>query len=173
MSSLQRAMLVVALATSGVCAQGTGPSKEQVLQAIRECARYATEVLIDENGKSRCDYSLLDGKWYDYEPPWHTGQLINGLVEAYKVTKGETYLAVAKKAGDWWIGLEIKDHPKLKGMVRAIHGDGIDYIVCATVTDGTPGLFNLYRVTKEGSMLMFRPARGNGCCRTSTSRKKG
>jgi rhamnogalacturonyl hydrolase YesR len=134
---------------SAAGAQEKYPSKTELLQALRECARYGSEVLVDENGKSRCDYSLMDGKWRDYEPPWHTGQLINGLVEAYKVTKDEHLLAAARKAGDWWVGLEIKDHPKLKGMVKAIHGDGVNYIVCATVTDGTPGLFNLYRVTKE------------------------
>jgi uncharacterized protein YyaL (SSP411 family) len=137
------------LFATGLVAQDKYPPKEEILQAIRECARYGAEVLLDENGKSRCDYSIMDGKWHDYEPAWHTGQLINGLVEAYKVTRDEKWLTAAKKAGDWWVSLEIKDHPKLKGMVRAIHGDGIDFIVCATVTDGTPGLFNLYRVTKE------------------------
>lgn len=123
--------------------------RDDILQAIRDGANYAATVLIDGEGKSRCDYSLLEGKWHDYEPAWHTGQIINGLAEAYKLTKDERYLTAAKKAGDWWVGLEIKDHPKLKGMVRAIHGDGIDYIVCATVTDGTPGLFNLYRLTRD------------------------
>ncbi len=142
-------VLLSGLMIGNLAAQDKYPSREEVLQAIRECARYGSEVLLDKNGKSRCDYSLMDGKWYDYEPAWHTGQLINGLVEAYKVTKEEKFLAAAKRAGDWWVGLEIKDHPKLKGMVRAIHGDGLDFIVCATVTDGTPGLFNLYRVTKE------------------------
>ncbi|HTY38613.1 MAG TPA: hypothetical protein VMH23_15950 [Bacteroidota bacterium] len=137
------------LGVAAVCSQPKGPDKAEVMNALNECASYATNVLIDENGKSRCDYSLLDGKWFDYEPAWHTGQLINGLVEAYKVTKDERYLASAKKAGDWWVSLEIKDHPKLKGMVRAIHGDGINFIVCATTTDGTPGLFNLYKVTHE------------------------
>jgi rhamnogalacturonyl hydrolase YesR len=142
-------MFMCLIITGSITAQDKNPSKEEVLQAIRECARYASDVLLDENGKSRCDYSLMDGTWHDYEPAWHTGQMINGLVEAYKVTKDEKSLAAAKRGGDWWVGLEIKDHPKLKGMVRAIHGDGLDYIVCATVTDGTPGLFNLYRVTKE------------------------
>ncbi len=142
-------LLLVLLSCCAVIAQDKYPSKEEVLQAIREGADYASQVLLDENGKSRCDYSLMDGKWYDYEPAWHTGQIINALVEVYKLTSNDRYLAAAKRAADWWVGLEIKDHPKLKGMIRAIHGDGIDYIVCATVTDGTPGLFNLYRLTKE------------------------
>ncbi len=142
-------VLLVVVSCCPAGAQGTTPTDAEVMQAIRDGAHYASSVLLDGNGKSRCDYSLLDGKWFDYEPAWHTGQIINGLVEAYKLTKDEQYLSAAKKAGDWWVGLEIKDHPKLRGMVRAVHGDGVDFIVCATVTDGTPGLFNLYRVTKE------------------------
>ena len=125
------------------------PTKEEILQSLRGAANCACDVLLDKDGKSRCDYAMLEGKWYDYEPAWHTGQIIFGLVEAYKITGDEKYLAAAKKAGDWWTSLEIKDHPKLRGMLRAIHGAGINYIVCATVTDGTPGLFDLYRVTKE------------------------
>jgi rhamnogalacturonyl hydrolase YesR len=165
--------LMVALGMSIVYSQGKGPAKDEVLQALKECARYASEVLIDENGKSRCDYSILDGKWFDYEPPWHTGQLINGLVEAYKLTHDERLLASAKKAGDWWVGLEIKDHPKLKGMVRAIHGDGLNYIVCATVTDGTPGLFNLYRVTKEKKYADVPTAAGEWMLRNFYLPKEG
>ena len=56
--------------------------KSQVLKALNECANYATDVLLDEYGRSRCDYNLTEGKWYLYEPAWHTGQIINGLVEA-------------------------------------------------------------------------------------------
>ncbi len=141
--------LIILFSALSAFAQDTSPTKSEILDAMRVAADYASQVLLDENGKSRCDYSILDGKWYDYEPAWHTGQIINGLVEVYRITKDERYLAAAKKAGDWWTGLEIKDNPKFKGMVRAIHGDGIDYVVCATVTDGTPGLFNLYRLTKE------------------------
>jgi len=131
-----------------VSAQKSELSKAELLKAINETAAYASKVLLDENGKSKCDYVLTEGKWYDYEPPWHTGQIINALVQAYKITKNKSYLRYAEKAADWWCGLEIKDNPKLKGMVRAIHGDGINYIVFATISDGTPGLFNLYNITR-------------------------
>ncbi len=43
----------------------------------------------------------------------------------YEITKSPQALAAARKAGDWWIGLEIKDNPALKGMVGATHGDDI------------------------------------------------
>ncbi|MBN2354995.1 hypothetical protein JXO59_02720, partial [candidate division KSB1 bacterium] len=134
---------------STTCAQENKSLQNQILQAIRDGADYASAVLLDENGKSRCDYNILEGRWYDYEPPWHTGQLIYGLLEAYEISRNPAYLQAAKKAGDWWIGLEIKDHPKLNGMVRAVHGDGVNYIVFATVTDGTAGLFKLYDIIGE------------------------
>jgi rhamnogalacturonyl hydrolase YesR len=121
--------------------------RKEIISVLNECADYAVDVLLDEEGKSRCDYNLIEGKWYAYEPPWHTGQVINGLVEAYKISKNEKYLNAAKKAGDWWCSLLITDHPKLKGMLNAVHGDGVEDIIFATVSDGTPGLFNLYEVT--------------------------
>jgi len=122
----------------------------EILGAINDFATYCTDVLLDEDGKSRCDYNLVEGKWYPYEPAWHTGQVIYGLVEAYEVTGNEKYLKEAKRAGDWWVGLQIKDHPVLNGMVHASHGDIIgDRIIFATTSDGTPGLFRLWEVTKE------------------------
>jgi rhamnogalacturonyl hydrolase YesR len=121
---------------------------DKILDAIQIGADYCTHTLLDEEGKSRCDYNMTEGKWYEYEPPWHTGQVIYALVESYKLTGKPEYLEAAKKAGDWWISLEIKDHPKLKGMLRAVHGDHAgEVIVFATISDGSAGLFRLYEAT--------------------------
>jgi hypothetical protein len=120
--------------------------KNDILDAIRDGADYAVRVLLDEEGKSRCDYNMIEGTWYLYEPAWHTGQVIFGLVEAYRITGDEKYLEEAKRAGDWWTSLQITDHPQLNGMLRALHGDYIgDYIVFATISDGASGLFQLQR----------------------------
>ncbi|MHB1688355.1 MAG: beta-L-arabinofuranosidase domain-containing protein [Ignavibacteriaceae bacterium] len=137
------------LISTKIIIAGTPDSlRAEIIQGINECANYSANILLDEKGKSRCDYNLIEGKWHPYEPAWHTGQIINALVEAYKITKNENYLNAAKRAGDWWCSLQIKNNPKLNGMVNAVHGDYVgDYIVFATVTDGTPGLFNLYRIT--------------------------
>ncbi|VAX25423.1 hypothetical protein MNBD_IGNAVI01-1830 [hydrothermal vent metagenome] len=125
------------------------PTKEEVKQALIDGANYSINVLLDDEGKSRCDYNVTEGKWYEYEPPWHTGQIIYGLIEAYRITGNQKYLDAAKKAGDWWVSLLITDHPKLKGMIRAAHGDAAGKtIIFATVSDGTAGLFNLYKETK-------------------------
>ena len=144
--------LAVTVSFVGCNASAKDAEKDQVLQALNECAVYASDVLLDSAGKSRCDYNMILGKWYPYEEPWHTGQVILGLLESYKVTGNQKYLEAAKRAGDWWIGLEIKDHPVLKGMVAATHGDamGNDNIVFATTSDGTPGIFELTRVTGDG-----------------------
>jgi len=125
--------------------------KEDISKAINETAHYVADVLLDKEGKSKCDYNIMEGKWYDYEVPWHTGQAAYALLAAYKQTGDKAYLNAAKKAGDWWITMQVKDHPKLKGMVSAIHGDvlGEDFIVFATVSDGTPGIYELSRVTKD------------------------
>ncbi len=124
--------------------------KSRILEAIEVGANYAAFTLLDESGKSRCDYNMTEGKWYDYEPPWHTGQIIYALVESYETTGNEKYLEAAKRAGDWWTSLEIKDHPKLKGMLNAVHGDHAgQVIVFATVSDGSAGLFRLYEVSGD------------------------
>ncbi|WP_372932468.1 glycoside hydrolase family 76 protein [Mariniphaga sediminis] len=124
-------------------------SAEQVSEAINSGAKYASTVILDHEFKSRCDYNLTEGKWYDYEIPWHTGQIIYALIESSRVTGEPSYLDAAKKSGNFWISLEIKDHPKLKGMLAAKHGDHAgEAIVFATVSDGTAGLFKLSETTK-------------------------
>jgi hypothetical protein len=120
-----------------------------VLGAIRSCATYASYVLLDAKGESRCEYDLLAGKWQPYEPAWHTGQIIYGLLEAYRLTGDTAYLAAAKRGGEWWMSLQIRDHPVLGGMLRAIHGAGINAIIFATVSDGTNGIFELSRETGD------------------------
>ncbi len=139
-----------ALFTSQIYPQEPVLKAEQVLEAINSGAKYAANTILDEDYKSRCDYNLTEGKWYDYEIPWHTGQIIYGLIESARVTGNQSYLETAQKAGDWWISLEIKDHPKLKGMLAAQHGDYAgETIVFATVSDGTAGIFKLSKATKN------------------------
>lgn len=150
MGKAMRILIGMILISSFCFAQDGVVLKKQVVDAINDGAKYAANVLLDDEGKSKCDYNMTEGKWYPYEPAWHTGQVIYGLLEAYRVTQNEEYLTAAKRAGDWWVSMEIKDHPKLKGMLNAIHGDHAgDFIVFATVSDGTPGLFKLYETTKD------------------------
>lgn len=123
--------------------------REKLLKLIDESARCTIEVLLDEEGKSRCDYNWTEGKWHPYEPAWHTGQIIYALLESYKVTNNKSFLNAAIRAGNWWVSLQIKDHPKLSGMLNAIHGDDVDFIVFATISDGSAGLFELTKVTGD------------------------
>src|SRR5690349_17542460 len=99
--------------------------KEEVITALNTCATYVADVILDSAGRSRCDYNLTEGKWYEYEVPWHTGQAVYSLLAAYKITKDPAFLNAARRGGDYWISMEIKDHPMLKGMVGASHGDFI------------------------------------------------
>ncbi len=156
------AAVLLLLAVNNSTSQDLTISKDMVLKAINEGGNYTVNVLLDDNGKSRCDYNLTEGKWYEYEPPWHTGQLIAGLIEVYKVTKDKKYLNAAKRAGDWWCSLLITDHPKLKGMVNSAHGDvSGETIVFATTSDGTLGLFNLYKATGDKKYAEVPTSAGN------------
>lgn len=147
--SLQTAFLPALLLALPPLA-GAPIARETLLEALHTGATCATEVLLDPAGKSRCDYNLTEGRWYPYEEPWHTGQIILGLVEAHRLTGQPAYLAAARRAGDWWISLAIQDHPRLAGMLNAAHGDDIgEMIVFATVSDGTPGLYALSRATGD------------------------
>lgn len=147
-SILLTAVIIFFITTKFIIAGNSDSLKAKIINAIKEEADYSCNILLDKDGKSRCDYNMVTGKWQPYEPAWHTGQIIEALLDAYKVTKDSNYLAAAEKAGDWWCSLQIKNNPKLNGMLNAVHGDYIgDYIVFATVTDGTPGLFDLYRIT--------------------------
>ena len=126
---------------------GQSTNSQTIVNAIKDLAIYSRDILLDEEGKARGDYYITDGTWSPYEPAWHTGQIIYSLVDAFQLTGDSSFLKAAIRAGNWWTSLEIRDNPNLNGMVRAIHGDGINYIVFATVTDGTAGLFKLYAQT--------------------------
>jgi hypothetical protein len=148
--------LFLFLASAFVTAQdGREVSQEAIMSALKDGTAYIIKVLLDENGKSRCEYNMLTGKWQDYEPAWHTGQLIYALVESYRLEKDPATLSAAVKAGEWWAGLQIADDTKLNGMLRAIHGAGVEFIVFATVSDGTAGLFHL----KKTAYAMTWPIR--------------
>lgn len=141
-------LLLLLLLSGNLYAQ---PKKEDVLAALKTCAMHVADVILDSAGRSRCDYNLTEGKWYEYEVPWHTGQAVYSLLAAYKITQDPALLSAARRGGDYWISMEIKDHPVLKGMVAASHGDfiGGENYVFATVSDGTPGIYELSRITKD------------------------
>lgn len=148
---IKRKILLCITIASSLFAFAQTPTPQELLDALQDCSYYTRNILLDEQGKSRCDYNIIQGKWYPYEEPWHTGQIILGLLQSYEVTGNKEDLEAARRAGDWWIGLEIKNNPSLKGMVAATHGDeiGNGQIVFATVSDGTHGLFELSRITGD------------------------
>ena len=120
-----------------------------VRAAIVEITDAMATRLMDEQGRARGDYHWATGEWREYEVAWHTGQMIEALLAAHEVTGDARYLARARAAGDWWIGLELKDGP-FKGMVDAAHGDRLGSLInFTTVGNGTPGLFWLSRVTGD------------------------
>ncbi len=152
MTPITRFLFLTALLPAlALSARAQQVSRQAALDAVNGMAAYISTTMLDAQGKSRCDYNLTEGKWYPYEVPWHTGQAVYAMLAAYKETKNPKWLATAKRAGDYWISLQIKDHPKLKGMLGAVHGDAIgdSTIVFATISDGSPGPYELSRVTGD------------------------
>lgn len=147
-----RALLAAAalLAVALPAAAEPAPTKAEIEAALGAVGRYAARVLITPEGKGRADYDLTAGVWRDYEPHWHTGQAVLGLVEAWRVTGDAEFLAAARRGGDWWISTEHRAPHPLAGLVAAVHGDSVgDLINFTTVSDGTPGLFALSRATGD------------------------
>ena len=103
--SIQIIFLLALIPVISLCIARNGEEsiEDRILTALTETADYLSTAIIDENGISKCDYNLTEGKWYPYEPAWHTGQAIYALTEAYRLTGKSSYLETAKKAGDWLI----------------------------------------------------------------------
>ncbi len=121
----------------------------EVRAALVEIGDSIANVVLDETGRARGDYDTLAGRWTEYEVAWHVGQAIEGLLSAHAATGEARFLAKARQAGDFWVGLEIKDGP-LAGMINAAHGDRLGALInFTTVGNGTPGLFRLSRVTGD------------------------
>ncbi len=146
---------VLAWGQNSGAAESTAPSDRhgrlaRLEQALHGGARHASRVLLDENGMARGDYDIIGGRWEPYEPAWHTGQLILGLLEANRVAPDPEYLAAAKRAGDWWVSQELKGGGPLEGLLNAWHGGPLGRLInFTTIADGTPGLFALSRATGD------------------------
>jgi uncharacterized protein YyaL (SSP411 family) len=140
---------LVAALMAVVPAQAHPVPAADVRAAIVEITDAMATRLMDEQGRARGDYHWATGEWREYEVAWHTGQMIEALLAAHEVTGDARYLARARAAGDWWIGLELKDGP-FKGMINAAHGDRLGPLInFTTVGNGTPGLFRLSRATGD------------------------
>lgn len=124
--------------------------KSKIEKSLERGIHHAAKVCLDKEGKARGDYEMISGEWTEYEPAWHTGQLIQGLLEAYQVTQNEDALTHAQKAGDWWLSLQFPEGHPLYGYLNAIHGANVGNLInTTTITDGTPGLFDLSEVTGD------------------------
>jgi hypothetical protein len=142
---IRRAALALLLASPVEAA-----TKDEVRAAIVDGARHAATVALDTTGMARGDYDIARGRWEPYEPAWHTGQLVLGLVDAYRITRDPATLAAARRGGDWWRAQEIRGNPAFAGMIDAWHGGRLGRLInFTTVTNGTKGLFQLSKETGD------------------------
>lgn len=144
----------------------TDRERAAIEAAIRCGARYAGATLLDSAGTARGDYNMMEGRWSPYEPAWHTGQIVFGLVEAFRITGDSTFLRHAQRAARWWKSLVITDQPLLNGMLRTIHGAGIEKICFTTLCDGTNGMFELARETGDTALAWTAVRAGRWALRT-------
>ena len=149
-NDVRAALIATALLATSTPALAAGPvPSAEIRKALDETATAIADVALDDEGKARGDYYWKKGKWSAYEVAWHTGQAIEGLLAAYRVSHDPKLLAKARQAGDWWIAQEIKSG-QFKGLMYASHGDRLGKLInFTTIGDGTPGLFNLTRVTGD------------------------
>ncbi|MEM7485366.1 MAG: hypothetical protein AAF348_09170 [Bacteroidota bacterium] len=124
--------------------------KKEIEASLKNAIVHAGKSCLDDEGKAKGDYEMISGEWMEYEPAWHTGQLIQGLLEAYQVTKNEEALQYAIQAGDRWTSLQFPKGHVLEGYLNAIHGASVGNLInTTTITDGTPGLFDLTEATEN------------------------
>ncbi len=124
--------------------------QQRITVSLNRAIQHAGKVCLDAEGKARGDYEIISGRWSAYEPAWHTGQLIQGLLEAYQVTQNQDALNYAVQGGDWWADLQFPTGHSLEGYMNAIHGASVGNLInTTTITDGTPGLFDLSELTGD------------------------
>jgi hypothetical protein len=141
------ALLLLAFATPATATVPVAPAT--IRQALVEVADGIDRVILDGQGRARGDYDWEAGTWSPYEVAWHTGQSIEALLAAHAVTGDPRYLARARQAGDYWVGLELTTGP-FAGMINAAHGDRLGALInFTTVGNGTPGLFRLSEATGD------------------------
>ncbi len=137
---------------AGIYSNAQPVASDSLVASIRAGSRFAAEVLLSPQGPSRCDYDWVSGQWHDYEPAWHTGQAIWGIVAAAEALGDTMHIKAARRAGNWWKTLTITEPASLRGYFNAIHGAEVGNLInFTTLADGTPGLFELGRLTNDRS----------------------
>lgn len=135
------------------CAHGAktvSPREAALAQGLRDIASSSVAVLIAPDGKVQAEYDLETRTFSDYEPAWHTGQMILGLVEAASALGDPSLLVPARRAGEWWLAQEFQPPHPFAGLINAWHGGPLGALVnWTTISDGTPGLFALSRATGD------------------------
>jgi hypothetical protein len=147
--------IVAAISVSGAACHrpALGDGQLAIRRSVDAAATYAADRLLGADGRARGDYDITTGRWTAYEPAWHTGQVVAGLIGAYDVLGDQRYLKRAIDGAEYFIGLRIEDPPALRGMLRAWHDEDNPNITMTTLTDGAAPVFEVYRRTANTRYL--------------------
>jgi hypothetical protein len=138
---------LTAISVSGAAGDraAQGLSRSEIRRSVDTAATYAADRLLGADGRARGDYDITTARWTEYEPAWHTGQLVAGMLGAYDVLGHERYLERAIDGAEYFIGLRIEDPPALRGMLRTWHDENNPNITMTTLSDGAAPIFDVYR----------------------------
>ncbi|NBC57634.1 MAG: hypothetical protein GVY05_05035, partial [Bacteroidetes bacterium] len=125
---------------------------QKITNSLKHATSHTINAMLSAEGEAQGNYRWIIGEWEAYETAWHTGQAIFGLLEAYEITGEQRALEASINSGNWWVSLQFPKGHKLEGFLNAVHGDKMGELInTTTITDGTPGLFLLSKVTEDNT----------------------
>lgn len=161
-----RAGVLILILGSGISASAgeprLDPERERAVRAsLTTAANYAADVLLKQDGQSRGDYDITNGRWQTYETVWHTGQVVAGLTGAADVTGDERFFGRALDGARFITGLRLEEPLALKGMINAVHDADNPRITMTTLTDGAAPVFEIARRTDDAAILAVLTGAGD------------
>lgn len=135
--------------------------REEMTAAMRLGAKWVMQSsqIFDEasplHGCMKNEYNTRTLEWDFFEPFWHTGQGVLGLLAAHHHLGNPEYLNRSKLAGEYMLKQQIlmPCEPELEGLFRVWRKPETDIAQVATFTDGAEALVALYRQTKDDRYL--------------------
>ena len=143
--------------TTLMCAHYARTEDARVLESARGAAEWLLRTAHPETGGFRCLWPLAPSR-FDYKfgqiYAFDTGVIVSGLVDVYRATGDDRYLAAAVRAGDWLL----RDMRKPGGAFRPIY----EIDTGSTPESGLGVVAVSGRVSHQGRHRADEPVRRDG-----------